>query len=400
MREIAPPLGGGRDRDDRLAALGTGGAAQEVDLSADSAVELVADGIGADLAGEIDLQSGVDGDHAVIARDQDGIVDVGGGVEFEDRVVVDEIEDTLRAKNESDDDFARLEVLALAGDHAGFDQGNHAVGDQFAMDAEVLAVDEQGQNGVGNAADAGLEHGAVFDQAGHVAGDGDVHLGDLGLLHRAERTRRFDDRVDFADVDEAVAIGARHLIVDLSDDVAGLLGGGEGRIDADSEAAEAVRVGRRDLDERDVERHGAAYEELFDFAEVDRGVVGAAIVDGIAHVAADENGVVAEMSGHFGSDVRRRPHGHHVDDFDVFDVRAALHERFDQSLRFGTTGLDVDAHSGLDAAQGFLGRAQFLLVFDLPRHSFLFLRARPLVERLRCAASRAPTDARSYPTDA
>ena len=31
-----------------------------------------------------------------------------------------------------------------------------------------------GKNGVGNAADSGLEHGTVFNQAGDVAGDGDM----------------------------------------------------------------------------------------------------------------------------------------------------------------------------------------------------------------------------------
>src|SRR6266536_926098 len=364
---------GGGDRDDRLAALGAGGAAQEVNLSADAAVELVPDGIGADLAGEVDLQGGVDSDHAVIAGDQDGIVDVGGGVEFKDRVVVDEIENTLGAKNESDDDFARLEVLALASDDAGFDQRDDSVGDQFAMNGEILAVGEQGKNGVGDAADAGLEHGAVFDQAGHVAGDGGVHFGNFHLFHLAQRPGGLDHNVDFAHVDDAVAISTRHLIVDLCDHVASLMGGGEGCVQPDSKTAEPVRVGRRDLDQCDVEWHGAADEEFFNFAQVDRRVVGTAVVDGVAHVGADEDGVVAEMSSHFGGNVRRRPHGHHVDDLDILDVRTALHERFDQSLRFGAPGLDVNPHAGLDTAQRFFGRAQFFLVLNFPRHSFLFL---------------------------
>src|ERR1700674_2295983 len=58
----------GRHCNDRFPALGPRSAAQEVDLSADAAVELVAYRVGAYLAGEINLQSGVDCHHVVIAR--------------------------------------------------------------------------------------------------------------------------------------------------------------------------------------------------------------------------------------------------------------------------------------------------------------------------------------------
>ena len=75
-------------------------------------------------------------------------------------------------------------------------RGIDAVGDQFAVDAEILAVGEQGKDSVGDAADAGLQDGAVFDEIGDVAGDGDVEIGDLGLLHGAERPRFLDDGVE------------------------------------------------------------------------------------------------------------------------------------------------------------------------------------------------------------
>ena len=79
---------------------------------------------------------------------------------------------------------------------------------------------------------------------GHVARDRDLHVGDFRLLQRAQRTGRLDDGVDLAHVNEAVAIGARHLVVDLRDHVVGALRGGQSGVDADAEAAEAVRVGR------------------------------------------------------------------------------------------------------------------------------------------------------------
>ena len=80
-----------------------------------------------------------------------------------------------------------------------------------------------------------------------------------------------------------------------------------------------------------------------------------------------------EVASHFGRNVGRGAHGEHVDDFDVLDEGAALHESFDQRLGFGAAGLDVDAHAGGDAAQGLVGGAQFLFVFDLPGHRVPFL---------------------------
>src|SRR5581483_6044171 len=75
-------LRGRRNRNNCFAAFGTRSAAQEVDLPANSAVELVADGIRAYLAREVHLQSGVDGNHVVVARDENWIVHPGCGVEL------------------------------------------------------------------------------------------------------------------------------------------------------------------------------------------------------------------------------------------------------------------------------------------------------------------------------
>ena len=194
MREMVPLFRGRRNRDDRLAAFGARRAAQEIHLPADAAVELVADGVGADLPGEIDLQRGIDGDHVVVAGDASGIVDIGGGVKFEDGIVVDKVKQLPGAESEAHDDLARLEVLALAGDDTGFNQRDDAVGNQFAVYAEIFAVHQERQHRVGNAADAGLKHRAVFNQAGDVARDGHMQVGDFRLFHGAQsdgRTRRW-----------------------------------------------------------------------------------------------------------------------------------------------------------------------------------------------------------------
>ena len=96
--------------------------------------------IGADLPGEVDLECRVDGDHVVVAGHHERIVGVHDGVELEDRILVDEVEELLCAQNESRDDLTRMEGLARAVDDAGFDQGDHAVGEHLGMDAKVALV--------------------------------------------------------------------------------------------------------------------------------------------------------------------------------------------------------------------------------------------------------------------
>jgi len=55
--------------------------------------------------------------------------------------------------------------------------------------------------------------------------------------------RHWDEEVDVADVDEAVAEDAGHALVDLGDEVLGGFGGGLHDVGGDAEAAIAVLVG-------------------------------------------------------------------------------------------------------------------------------------------------------------
>ena len=103
-------------------------------------------------------------------------------MELEDRIVVDKVEQLLRADGKSQDDLPRLEVLARPREHAGFDQGNHAVGNQFAVHREILAIHEKRQHRIRDASDARLQHGAILNQTRDVGGDGLVHGGDLWAL--------------------------------------------------------------------------------------------------------------------------------------------------------------------------------------------------------------------------
>src|SRR6185503_16913738 len=70
-------------------------------------------------------------------------------MKFEDRVVVYEFKKTPCTQGKPDDDLARLEILAGSGDHTVLDQGNHALGNQFAVYPKVLAIAEKGRTASG-----------------------------------------------------------------------------------------------------------------------------------------------------------------------------------------------------------------------------------------------------------
>ena len=102
MRDTRAVAGGGRQGDDRLAALRAGRAADEVHLAADAAVEVVCR---CESAHTWPVRSTsmrrVDGHHAVVLGDQERVVGVLGRVEFEDRVVVRRSRTAARARARS-----------------------------------------------------------------------------------------------------------------------------------------------------------------------------------------------------------------------------------------------------------------------------------------------------------
>src|SRR4051812_2580341 len=79
-------------------------------------------------------------------------------------------------------------------------------------------------------------------------------------------------------MNKAVAKSTGHVVVDLGDNLVCDPGSGESGVNPDAEAAVTVRIGRRNLDESNIDGHLPAFEEALDFAEIDGGIVGAAVL--------------------------------------------------------------------------------------------------------------------------
>ena len=103
------------------------------------------------------------------------------------------------------------------------------------------------------------------------------------------------DEVHVIDVDESVAVDARHLVIHLGDDELGDLRRRLDHVHADAKAHVPVFVGRRGLDEGDVDADEAAVEQGRNVREGNRRIVRGARIHRVPGVVADKEGIVAEV---------------------------------------------------------------------------------------------------------
>jgi hypothetical protein len=59
-------------------------------------------------------------------------------------------------------------------------------------------------------------------------------------VHFAQRTRSFDEGVNFPDVQKCVAMSQGHLVIDLCHDAPGVPDSGHGQVNAHSQTDEAM----------------------------------------------------------------------------------------------------------------------------------------------------------------
>ena len=116
-----------------------------------------------------------------------------------------------------------------------------------------------------------------------------------------------------------------------------------------------MSIGRRDVDQDDVERDGAAQEESRHVRQEDRHVVGTTLVDRGPCIGPDEERPMPEMAGHLGSQVRTRPLRVEVDDRDVAQLLRPIDEGVEEDRRRGRGAMDIDPVARSNDA-GRLGR--------------------------------------------
>ena len=179
MREIVPLGRGRRERDDRLAALRQRRAADEVHLPADARVDPVADRVGADLPGEVDLEGRVDRhDARRLLPDERRVVGAVARVELDQRVVVHEVEQAAACPiTKLRHGAVRVHLLVRLVIDAASTRSTRPSENISVWTPRSSLSPRRRSTASGMRADAHLQRRAVLDQLGDELADGGLDLG-------------------------------------------------------------------------------------------------------------------------------------------------------------------------------------------------------------------------------
>ena len=260
-----------------------------------------------------------------------------------------------------------MQGLGFVGDNAGLDQLHDTVGEHFGVDAQVVLLLQEQQHGVGDGADAQLKRIAVPHQAGDVLANGPLHVADLGGCQLDDGGVGLHQAADLGDVQEAVAQGAGHVLIDLGDDQVGGLGSGLGVVHGNAQAHIAVRIGGRALEQGHVGPQ-VLPQEAGNFGKIHRGEIHAALGGGGAGGAAQEEGVVVEVFVILGLAVGCLAHGDHVDDLHVFILGGVGDQGVQDDGRLAAGVGDHHPLAGLDLLHGLRRSEEMLFVPGFPSH--------------------------------
>ena len=361
--------GSGRHGDDTLAFAGHGGSAHKVNLATDTAVLTHADGFTGHLSHEVDLETGVDGDHAILLGDDDGVVGVVDRIKLDIFVAIDKIIQFAGAHNEGSHDLTFVHGLTAAVDDTFLHEFGHTVGEHLGMDAKVILVAQFGEDGIGDGTDTELEGGTVGHQRGAMAANGLFHLGGGVAMQFRKSIGTRDDVIDLRDMNHVVATDKGHHLVGLDDDGAGATDGGEGIVAADTEGAITLLVGRRGLENGHFAGNLVA-NHLGDIVEISREKVTFQVVDSITRVTAEEVADMAKMAIAAGMEQGIVAKGGHVENEDVIVILAMVSHGLGHHTWNSSGVAHDDAVSVMNILDGLLGSGYFSLIFFFPVHHF------------------------------
>ena len=350
-------------------------------MSADAAVERTADRVRGGLAGQIDFQRAVDGDHVVLLGDFERVVRIIDRPKENGGVVVRGIRRFLSSPCEKAATvIPGFSFFLRIVDDSGLDQVHEAIAEQFGMHPQMLFVEQVGHDRIRQPPVTDLDGIAVLNEAGHVVADPLCRFIERNGRKLQEGFVMADDEIDILDVDEPVAMNTGHVGVHLCDDHGCLVRGGFDHIHADSETQISVLIGKRSLDKRHIDLYRTAFDQGRHVGKGDGGVVGQSLVYGAAGVVSDKERVETEIALEFWIGIRRYAEGIDMDDLRVekclgvgFNV---IDHRTDKVLGFTAPRGDEDMIATADVTENdiFLGelfRVQFFPVIQRSHLAFL-----------------------------
>jgi hypothetical protein len=303
------------------------------------------------------------------------------------RVVVHDVVEPPRPQAVAGDDPVAMAGLAATGHHAGLHEVHDRIGNDVAVDAEVTAVGQMAQRLVGHPTEPDLQRRAILDDRGDVARHSLCDLAGFGMTILRQWGVDADQRIEAVEVDEALAVRARHRRVDLGDHATRHAQDCRRKVHGHAEADEASDIGWRDLEQGDVDRQQPARQEHWHLLEGDRHVIELSAAREIPHVAADEERPMAIAAMGSARLLRQRRRSDEAHELEVGRAREHRLEPGDQAARRGATGAEIDAAARPDRRQSLLGADELRAEVDgvLAGHLLPF------------APSHWPRDARPHP---
>ena len=278
--DLATPFrGAGRQGDEGLAAFGKGRAVHEVVLSPDAGEDLLADAVGTDLAGQINLDGGIDRHGVGILADALRIVRPAHIVEHRVLVVVQILVHVTGAKSQTGHAATRLYLLQGVVDHPSLHQTEHSVRHRLGVEAEMPMVLQPVQDGIRNATHSDLEGSPVRNLGGDVGTDSRLYLGRRAELHVHRRVVALDGGGDLRLMDHRGTVKIRNALVHLGDHYFRRLDGRLGEIGGDVVAAIAVLVRERAVDARHIYRNLTATDKRRNLSKKTRNEAAVALRD-------------------------------------------------------------------------------------------------------------------------
>ena len=356
---------------DGFAPFAGGSTANEVELAAATAVKLTSEGVRVDLSRDVHRESGIDGRHFRLLRDDERIVRVSHVHHGHAGIVVDEVVHFLGAHQECGNDLAFVEFFVHVVDDTFFEQREHAIGEHFGMDTQVFVVSELGKHGIGDCADTHLQGGSVFDKRGAIASDGYILFREGGLMGLNKRGVVLAEDVYVGQFDDGVAPCPRHARVDDTDDNFRILHGGKGGIHGGSHGHITVFVRRADLNHGHVHFVDSAADEFLCLAQVDGNIVGISRLCVFTDVGSHKIGLEVENAFEFRTGVRGVSFCVQVLYFHVFQFTRATSgaEGLNQTLRGASNTMKMNPVARFHDFHGLFKRYCFYSLI----HSKLFL---------------------------
>ena len=131
-------------------------------------------GLGVDLTGEVDLKRAIDRDEAAEIAEHQRVMGIGRRADMDRRVAVGEAVEPRGSHQHRRHGDAGVEFLVPVVDDPGLHQIGDTVSDRSRMHTETLFVAECAGHCLRNRAEAKLDRRAIWDQPGHVIGNGAV----------------------------------------------------------------------------------------------------------------------------------------------------------------------------------------------------------------------------------